>query len=95
MYCVGVLTFDGGFMDSSSSRTKFGIGGRNAALSTSLRARFLEQREKWETPSQVSAQKTGANMGHLLPLLQLYRRCHGLPVAQHLDFDYVSDFAAA
>jgi hypothetical protein len=23
MYCAGVLTFDGGFMDSSSSRTKF------------------------------------------------------------------------
>jgi hypothetical protein len=22
MYCAGVLTFDGGFMDSSSSRTK-------------------------------------------------------------------------
>src|SRR6187397_1653341 len=26
MYCAGVLTFDGGFMDSSASRTKWGIG---------------------------------------------------------------------
>jgi hypothetical protein len=36
-----------------------------------------------------------ADWTRLLPLFQLHRRRHRLPVTQDLDLDHISDFAAA
>src|SRR5208337_620855 len=47
MYCAGVLTFDGGFMDSSSSRTK--------CISERLKT---SQRQEAGKPNAVTAMNT-------------------------------------
>src|SRR5208337_164734 len=45
-------------------------------------------------PSRVETDVIAAVGGCLFTLFELDRRCHRLPVAQHLDLDHIAHFAA-
>jgi hypothetical protein len=59
MYCAGVLTFDGGFMDSSSSQTKC-ISER---LKTSQRQGLRVSRKSWPCASPARVTKIVMEVG--------------------------------
>jgi hypothetical protein len=75
MYCAGVLTFDGGFMDSSSSRTKcvterceYRVSPSRAQarrlLMNKYRIRCLRQRASGpETAKPISIKSAGGKSG--------------------------------
>ena len=87
MYCAGVLTVDGGFMDSSSSRTK--------CITERLKT---NQRQGLDhDPSRQSALAQAVDAGGKAIAMIGYDRHNGLTVhartlKEHADEDWAADY---